>query len=448
MSDDKNKPDNDSKEKATDAKASVVKSKPEQEKDNNNVSATSANSETSTQNKKTNLETPKADSKASKSSDNLFSSKTAPKLQPPQKQNYRSGTNIKPLPLIAVILSITAIVGIAWSAYNQYQMQQNFEQLQTELKQQSDTQIQLGQTSSRTAQASLQTANGNQQIINQQSLLIQQLGQALTATQQRVRELSGRQKQDWLLAEAEYLINLAQLKITLEKDKFTAIALLKTADQRILETADNSLLELRQMIAKDITDLQLVVAPDISGIASQLNAISSQIPQLTLIALEFAPLEDVAKSSEQTTEEFSWRATYQNFLTDFVTIKDHSQPVKPLMTAKQRGNLNNNIQLALQQAQIALVRGEQRLYEMNLNNAFKWIGEFFQHNQTSQEILEMLTQVSGTSINIQLPGELKAKQSIQAINQQRLYQWLENKPQQDEETDAEAISTETTGDQL
>lgn len=379
-----------------------------------------------------------------KSSDKLFSAQPAPRLQ-----TTKSKSKLKPLPLIAITLSLAALAGIGWSGYKQYQMEKSWQQLKTEQIQLNSQQDKLTQSSNQAAQSSLQTANANQQIINQQSLLIEQLRQALTATQQRVRELSGRQKQDWLLAEAEYLIKLAQFKLTLEKDKITAIALLKTADQRILETADNSLLELRQTIAKDISDLQLVSSPDISGIASQLHAISAQIPQLNLIALEFEPLEKDAGPILQSDQEFSWSKAYQNFLNDFVTIKDHSQPVKPLMTVKQRGNLNNNIQLALQQAQIALVRGEQGLYEINLNNAFKWIGEFFQHDQTAQSILETLTQISGVAINIQLPEKLSASQSIQAINQQRLYQWLETKPAEENQQTSETDNSETsTGEQL
>jgi uncharacterized protein HemX len=449
MSDDTKKPNKDSDSKLDESNTSLVK--PEQNDSTENQAKPA--DQTLTQEAIPNSEMPKipkmeaTQSKKSGSKENLFSAKPAPKLKAPKKRS-----KLRPLPYIAVILALMALAGIAWAAYNQYQMQQNFKQLKTDLKQQASAQTELNQSSSQTAQSSLQTAYGNQQIINQQSLLIQQLSQALTATQQKVRELSGRQKQDWLLAEAEYLIKLAQLKITLEKDKFTAIALLKTADQRILQTADNSLLELRQMIAQDITDLQLVTAPDLSGIASQLNAVSSQIPQLTLIALEFEPLNKLKNRTKPSSQGFNWKVAYENFLSDFVTIKDHSQPVKPLMSANQRGNLNSNIQLALQQAQIALLRGEQGLYQINLNNAIKWIGEFFQNNQAAQTILQTLTQVNGISINVQLPSELKAKQAIQAINQQRLYQWLENDlpktPTTEVESGSEVSTDETTGDQL
>jgi len=304
-------------------------------------------------------------------------------------------------------------------------MQQNWQLLQQELKRQISQQVRQVQTGQQMVQSSQQMALSNQQLISQQALLTQQLHQALTTTQQKVKQLSGRQKQDWLLAEAEYLIKLAQLKISLEKDKTTAVALLKTADQRVLEIADNSLQELRQVIAQDIVDLQLVAVPDIGGIASQLQAISAHIPQLDLIALEFEPLRNNAQATEKTVKEFSWSDFYKDFLDDFVTVKEHSKRVEPLMTLQQRSNLNANIQLALQQAQIALVRGEPSLYSMNLDNAVNWIGEFFQHSQSAKSLLDNLGQLRDIPINIQFPQALAAKAAIQEINRQRLYQWLE-----------------------
>jgi len=375
---------------------------------------------------------------ASKQQENLFNAQAAPKLSAPKSGKVSSGKKSL-LQVIASFLAIAALVGVAWSIYSQYKFQQNWQALQAEIKHQIGQQDELTQNSQQLSQNSLQTANGNQQIINQQSILIEQLRQALTATQQKVRALSGRQKQDWLLAEAEHLIKVAQLKLTLDQDKLTAIALLKTADLRVIETADNSLLELRQVIAQDVSKLQLLKAPDISGIASQLDAIVKQIPQLELIALEFEPLEKNSQRAPGSQQEFSWSATYQNFLNDFVTIKDHSQPVKPLMTSDQRVNLNSNIQLALQQAQIALVRGEQGLYRVNLTNAINWIGEFFQHNEAAQTILNNLELLNQQIINSELPPKLAATQAIQALNQQRLYQWLDTNSGESDERFKQAV---------
>ena len=360
-------------------------------------------------------------SPSSQDTNNLFNAKPAPRLAGP-----KAGQKSKLVPMIAILLALITIGLVAWSSYQQQLMQQGWRHLESELNQQMQQQSAVNQSANQTAQSGLSAATDNQRLLVQQAQLIQQLRQSLTVTQQRIRELSGRRHQDWMLAEAEYLIKLAEYKITLEQDKLTAIGLLKTADEKILGIGDNSLIELRQAIAQDIGNLQLVVAPDVSGIAVQLETIVQQIPELSIIALEFEPLANAGKVAEDPSEGFSWQKLYQNFLDDFVEVKDHSQPVQPLMTLEQRGNLNANIQMALQQAQIALLRGEQELYETNISKATAWIKDFFKLDEPAQLILGSLEELRQNQVNIDLPKQLASKQAITAINQKRLYQWLES----------------------
>ncbi len=369
--------------------------------------------------------TTKAETKSKETTTgNLFNARPAPRLNTGKKSR-----KLNWLPVMAICLAIITLIAVIWTTYYQNEMQQGWGALQTSLDQQWNEQKQQTESTSNKAENSLQNARNNQNAINQQQQLIQQLQQTLTGMQARIRELSGRQQQDWMLAEAEYLIGLAEYKVLLEKDKNTAIALLKTADEKVLAIGDNTLIQLRKAIAQDISNLQLVVAPDINGIAAQIDAVIQQIPQLNIIAYELlvkaARRESQREQSSSENTDYSWDKFYNRFLQDFVIIKDHSQPVKPLMTPEQRSNLNANIQLALQQAQIGLMRAQQPIYDRNLDNAAKWIKEFYKNDDTSQAIIKQLKTIRQVRVNIDMPEQLSAKKQIQQINQQRLYQWLE-----------------------
>lgn len=363
---------------------------------------------------------PKTTKKTQPDNKNLFNAKPAPRLAGPRKSSKS-----RLLPTVAILLALITIGLVGWSTYQQYLTQKDWQALETTLNQQLRQQNAVNQSATQTAQTGLSAATENQRLLVQQSQLIERLRQSLTVTQQRIRELSGRRHQDWMLAEAEYLIKLAEYKITLEQDKFTAIGLLKTADEKILEIGDNSLIELRQAIAQDIANIQLVVAPDISGLSVQLDAIVKQIPELSIVALELEPIVERTTQNPDESEEFNWQDIYYNFIDDFVTVKDHSQPVKPLMTPEQRGNLNANIQMALQQAQIALLRGEQSLYETNIDKANNWIKEFFKQDEIALRVLASLEELKQNRVNTDLPKQLRSKQAIIDINQTRLYQWLQ-----------------------
>ncbi len=351
----------------------------------------------------------------------LFNAKPAPRMQ-----TKKSAKSFSILTIIAIILLIILLSLAGWLAYNQYNQQKDWRNFKENIQQKLVRQNQLINKTQQIAESSEQLVKINQDKTNQQMTQYQQLNESLLATQQKVRQLSGRQKQDWMLAETEYLIQLAELKVTLEQDKLSALTLLKTADEKTVTIADNSLVELRQAIANDVAQLELIKPIDITGIASQLNAISQQIPQLKLITLEI----DLTKNSQDTLADegtFSWNNVYQNFLNDFIVIKDHDEPVKPLITPNERANLNANVQLALQQAQIALLKQEQTLYQMSLVRATEWITEYFKKDNSQTSMLEQLNRLAETQILNEFPKALTSKKTIQQINQSKLYQWLDNK---------------------
>ncbi len=350
----------------------------------------------------------------------LFNAKPMPKMSSKKiKNNWL-------VPSLVTLLVIIALLASGWSVYQQHLFKQNWLAQQTKIDTQISRQSQVIEQAKNSGQASMQATSQTQLQLNQLAAKTQQFNDSLYSTQEKIKALSGRQKQDWMLAEAAYLIKIAQLQLSLQKDKVTAIQLLKTADSRIIEIADNSLLPIREAIAKDLSDLSLIIQADVTGIALALNAINQQIPDLSLLALEFQPIEESLENNSIENEGFDLDKIYQNFLTDFVVIKDHSEPVKPLMTADQRINLNSNIQLAIQQAQIALVQANPTLYRLNIDNAIQWTNDFFKHDDKAKQVIEQLNNLKTKPIEIHYPAKLHAQKALDEISQQQLYHWLDS----------------------
>lgn len=356
----------------------------------------------------------------------LFNAKPMPKLKAKStKNNWMTPTIITLLVLIALLTS-------SWTLYQQHLFNQNWNKLQSKVDSQLVEQTGAINQTKNSAQASLQNTTQTQNQVNQLAMNNRQLNESLLSTQERLKELSGRQKQDWMLAEVSYLIKIAQLQLTLQKDKTTAIQLLKTADSRVIEIADNNLLPIRQAIAKDLSDLSLVQEPDVVGLSYAIDAINKQIPSLEIVALQFESLEQKHNEPlvEEQQEEFSFSKIYDKFLKDFVKIENHDEIRKPLMTQDQRINLNSNIQLALQQAQIAIARGDEPLYRLNLENSVMWIEEFFKQDEKADLIIDQLNQLKSKPIEVNYPNSLNAKKALDEISQQQLYRWLESSLQQ------------------
>ncbi|MDQ7049155.1 MAG: uroporphyrinogen-III C-methyltransferase [Enterobacterales bacterium] len=352
----------------------------------------------------------------------LFDAKPIPKM--PAKKSKKGWF----LPSLIALLLIVALLVSSWVAYQQWIFQNSWDQVQSDIQQQVKAQNTQVAAANSLSQKSLQAINQTQIQLNQLSAKIQQSDQMLLSTQERVKALSGRQKQDWMLAEVAHLIKLAQLQLTLQKDKDTAVQLLKTADNRLIEISDNSLLPVRQAIAQDLSDLSLIMQSDVTGIAMSLSAITKAIEGLTLSAIQIkaeVPKPPVENEMPQQ-EGFDLHQLYQNFLKDFVVIKDYSEPVKPLITPEMRQNLISNIQLALQQAQIALLQSRETLYRKHINDSINWIGEYYVKDDKTKNILTRLNQLKTTPVDVRYPNQLKAQKALQIIAQQQLYRWLES----------------------
>ncbi|UCE89293.1 MAG: uroporphyrinogen-III C-methyltransferase, partial [Pseudomonadota bacterium] len=112
---------------------------------------------------------------------------------------------------------------------------------------------------------------------------------ALAETQEHLQgdlsallERSTHLRNDWLVAEAEYLIKLANHRLLLDRDVKTALSALGTADERLREAGDPALIPARRALASDMAALRAVPKPDISGISLTLGALGESIDTLPL----------------------------------------------------------------------------------------------------------------------------------------------------------------------
>ncbi|MGH8187781.1 MAG: uroporphyrinogen-III C-methyltransferase, partial [Steroidobacteraceae bacterium] len=86
-----------------------------------------------------------------------------------------------------------------------------------------------------------------------------------------VEELRGRAEgpeRAWSRAEAMFLLDLAQRRLTLDHDLQTAIVALESADMRLASLRDQTFAPVRQQIARELQALRSVRVPDTTGVLS------------------------------------------------------------------------------------------------------------------------------------------------------------------------------------
>ena len=221
---------------------------------------------------------------------------SAPKA--PKKETAKSGS---PLILLLFLLIVAGISGSGWLAYQQYllnaQIEQQVIQLQKSLRalDEHPSLIELKQRMTEHAeQIDARVAEQMQQI--------EAVREAFAATQSIVN----RDQRGWILAEVEYLLRLGIVRLRLTVDVRGATEAFIIADQRLADLADPALLEIRSVLAEEITALKMAAVPDVEGASLQLISLSNQLhllPRAKRPAVE--NLDDGAVAQSATTEFFT-----------------------------------------------------------------------------------------------------------------------------------------------
>lgn len=215
-------------------------------------------------------------------------------------------------------------------------------------------------------------------------------------------------RNDWLMAEAEYLVRLANHRLLLEKDVTTAAVALKAADARLAEIADPALLRIRKILAKDLLILNNIPGIDLAGLSVSLSAMSNNIPNLPLRTPDpkthkLNQAEQAQASSEVNSIQELPAAIWKD-IKSLIIIRNHDKPLEPLLAPNQHFFLVQNLSLLLEQSRLALLNGHNEIYQERLQTTKKWINQYFdtEHNVT-RNMLTNIDELQKFDIDPTLP---------------------------------------------
>lgn len=241
----------------------------------------------------------------------------------------------------------------------------------------------------------------------------------------RLADVAGRRPSDWLLAEADYLVKLAGKKLYLEDDVQSAIMLLKSADVRIADLSDSSLLPVRALIAKDIQQLQQVNEVASTSIALSLSALIAQVDDLPLDTMKLPdPVEEVEQSV--VSEDVSnWRAnlkaSWDAIVKDFISVNERTTAVTPFMSEKQQWLAREQLKFALLNAQQAVLQGESALYQQSLTTALNTVVTHYQLENTGVEAyMASINDLINIDTQRSIPTQLDSQQPLAEVIEARI----------------------------
>ena len=253
------------------------------------------------------------------------------------------------------------------------------------------------------------------------------------AQNKRLLSMSTTSREDWLLAEAEYLLKLANQRVLIEKSATGADALLVEADDILKGLDDPDLFPLRRAIANDLAALRLTKAVDVEGIYLALAALANTVDQLPIKPSreDFGRIDHVTNTDDSAVDHNGVDAQDTKIATElaksdgqgtfyapllvslnrlmanikqYVNLRDHAQAPIPVLVPEIHQYVRQNLRLIIEKAQLALLREQQDIYRESLTQAKEWIEQYYPESDKSRNFIVQLEQLQTKQIQSNLPN--------------------------------------------
>jgi uroporphyrin-3 C-methyltransferase len=301
---------------------------------------------------------------------------------------------------ISVVTAVVCITGFAYCYLQVVNVDKQFAQMNTVMQ-----------------KSEPQDISGLQNTVNnlQQSM---QKSQTLSAQQEQlITEWRAAQSGDlnkWHIAQARYLISMANDQLQYMHNVKLAIQILQQADKELQSSQDAVLLEVRKSLASDIANLQALQPVDVTAVFLQLNALNNLVDKLPL------PLKPLQQDQSQQTapvQTSSWKAGLESAwagLNKIVIIRKNDASALPLVLPDEKIFLYQNLHAQLDSASWGLLHDNAAIYTASLERARAWIQQYFlQDAPETKNLLQQLAELQ--KMNIQ-PAVITLSNTLQLFD--------------------------------
>jgi uroporphyrin-3 C-methyltransferase len=308
--------------------------------------------------------------------DELSRSNAAPHL--PRARSRSSGLRRF---LIMMLVLVPVLLAILWLVYEQLRVLSLIETLQTE-------NMALQQNAPATAPAAvpdelLATLADRQSLEALRTSLetrIAALASITASVEQRLEaEPTQRVVQEWLWTEAEYLLRLANQKLTLQGDADSALLILSTVDEMLRDSGDATVLGVRDALAGEMLALRNLEYVDVPGLYVRMNNLLPLIDQLSLRNTLVQNYSDqlAAQQGATLSADTGFGVRALALLGSIFVWQEWDVAPEALLPPQQEATLKQNLRLMLEQAQLALLMAEQEVYRSSLEKGRDWMTRYF-----------------------------------------------------------------------
>lgn len=261
--------------------------------------------------------------------------------------------------------------------------------------------------------------------------LRQSLGDLRQSTQ-KSQELSSQQEQlmtewrdaqkgdldKWHVAEAQYLVKLANDHLQFSHNVKMALVMLQQADHILEPLQDNSLQDVRKAIKTDIDNLQAAPVVDINSLYLQLAALDSQLDAVPLpgtpLTAENRPAASAALPANAPWWKKGMASSWQALQQIVIVRKYNGSGSLPLVMPEEKNFFYQNLHAQMEGIMWAVLHRNAGIYQASLARTIAWMKQYpVQDAPATKNILQKLDELK--QVNIQ-PPEVNLASTLQLFD--------------------------------
>ena len=218
------------------------------------------------------------------------------------------------------------------------------------------------------------------QELDERVRLLSSLPARMTTLEGSVSSLAGISdgaRDAWLIAEAEYYMQIANAQLQLANNPQLAALALGMADERVVQMSNPALIDVRRAISDELAALDVMEKPDIAGATMTLASLARVVESLPLASASKSTDDEQESVGEEASGMKRAWSSMKNAMSGLVKVTPPDQAKLALMSPDVEFFLRSNLALQLQSARLALLRGEQAAFEQALDDTSALMSQYF-----------------------------------------------------------------------
>lgn len=238
---------------------------------------------------------------------------------------------------------------------------------------------------------------------------VQKLSEGVSVASQSMSQPSiGGDTNHLTVAEAAYLVNLANDQLQYTHNQTLALNLLQRASQMLANVDDPNLNALKQSLTDNVATLTASPTADLTGLYTQLSTLNANLDRMPLPATPLSADEntdDKLNLSGLPWWKAQWRRTMHT-LGKVVIVRYNGGGTPPLVLPEERVFIYQNLHAQMENVFWAVLNRDAGVYQAALMRMHLWIAQYFDvTSPMTQSILQQLqalsTQpISGAAVNL------------------------------------------------